>query len=47
MMSAGHKVQRMITLDSDLDEKLKKSPHINASGLINELLKQYFKEEKE
>ena len=41
------KVQRNITIDAEINEKLKGSPHINASGLINDLLKAYFNEEEE
>jgi len=40
----GGKVQRTITLDSDLNQTLREHPYINASALINDLLKQYFKE---
>jgi len=36
-------VQRTITLDSDVNQTLREHPYINASALINDLLKQYFK----
>jgi len=40
----GGKVQRTITLDSDVNQTLRENPYINASALINDLLKKHFKE---
>lgn len=37
------KARRNITIDAELDKKLRQN-HINASGLINELLKAYYEE---
>ena len=40
------KTQRNITIDKEVNEELKRHPHINVSALINELLKQYLEENK-
>jgi len=37
------KARRNITIDSELNKKLKEN-HLNASALINDLLKTYFEE---
>ena len=38
------KVQRSISLDKELDDFLKERPTWNASAIINELLRQWIKE---
>jgi len=40
------KIQRTITIDTEIDDKLKQNPTINASALINLLLKKYFEEKR-
>jgi hypothetical protein len=43
MNKPDKKVRRLITIDKPIDEKLEKE---NASGLINKLLKRYFRRVK-
>ena len=42
----GMKVQRTITIDTDVNTWLKQNPQINASALINKFLKEHKEETK-
>jgi len=38
------KAQRTVTLDDEVDKKLRQRTHLNVSALINDLLKKYLEE---